>query len=393
MIKEEIIEEQENRRANELDKLLISKAMEEFESEQLNLNFKKLSLSIPKPIHLSYQSFIVKVPVIYEKTKKTKRKAKKYNLYLGVQSDPKVIVLTPEFEDYIKCISFIKDRFTLENYIHKISVKKGFKVILQSDKGVTKRDFKWYLSSGNINSTNCPFELMYRKLVIDEYESETRYYLAYFRVIHNHPLEVDISSEHSINDKDPLFIHDDLDIFKPAELRLYFKMLSKVFSREILNAPKTIFQKKREIKLKSKEDSKEYEQLKDLKLVEEIDSKIKDEVNILKQIYKDSLDEYLETEMNLLHINDLKTNLISPQISDYSVYEFDSSIRWISLPINDFEEVNKKIAKDKINQNLTKDNSKSSVSEIEINTTKYKISVNKFLNKIDEDLSEDYCLF
>ena len=365
---------------NTLDSILISKA-KEIDSKTIKYD-QNLSLIIPQPIHLSYQSYIINIQANSEKAKQSKKRMKKSNLYLGVQSENQWITITPDFEDYIQWISFVKDRFTLENHIQKLSIKKGFKVVMENDKRVVKRNFKCHLSKGNSPSTNCPFELRYRKLMIEGNETETRFYLAYYREIHNHPLDAEVQSDQTINENDSLIIYDELTWLNSWEIAKYFKMLSTIYSRNILHNSKCLNKKKRQIKQSFKDKNDDTQ---NFLISDEIDSKIIEGVRIIKQIYKDNLDEYYNQELNLISLNSLvkRSCWIAP-IKDYSKYDFDTNFSWITLPAEDKEDFKE--------EEVIFEDSKSNTSGVDISTRINNRSVKKFLNNIDHDLSEDYCL-
>ena len=386
-IKEEILEKQHEEKMSELDRYLISKAEESaVDSQNVKANKINSGLFIPNPVHLSYKSFIIKVQDDWENARKCRKEANKCKYYLGVQSDINWITMTPDFEDYIQWILYVKDRFSLENHIQKLSVKRGFKLIAVNDKGVTKRDFKCFRSEGNYQSTNCPFELRYRKLVIEGNENETRYYLAYFRAIHNHPLEIEISSEITNSDKDPLLIFDDATWLQPENVENYFEMISKIYRKEVSNLPPALRAKKRNFKFQSKFGSKQNcKSDKETFNSDEIDLKIYGAVKLLKQTYRDNLEEYFEAEYKQTVPFELISKWNSdPLIRDYSKFDFDCKYSVISLPVEENDDL--KEATFTIEQN------NSNTVDIDGSKTITISPENAFLDQIDQDQSDDYSL-
>ena len=156
-IKEEIIGDIHKRQLQTLDKKLISRAKQDAEdsdhSPEKDKTIKIGFIKMTRPTHLLYDAYTnikqVEVEVEVEpeegQAASTRPKTKKIWVpkeFLGIETKDYCIVNTHNFEDFVESTMHAKDRFSLENYVKKLAMKKGFKVYPATDKGVTKRDFK-----------------------------------------------------------------------------------------------------------------------------------------------------------------------------------------------------------------------------------------------------------
>jgi hypothetical protein len=325
--------------------------------------------------HLSLNKMVKGIS--YRKWKKEKKIAK---YFLGDDSENHWIVMTPNFEDYISWIQYAKDRFSLDNYVHKLSIKKGFKIQPMADRGVTKRDYRCHKSKGNEGSTNCPFELNFKKLVIEESDSENRFYLAYYRNLHNHPLEIE--SEQQANDKEneSMVVLEDMKWLEKDQNK-YYKMVSKIYGKKIEHSCWIEIDnlKKRELKSLIKTEKSEPPWITDL------NSKISQAVNIIKKGYFSEIEEYIEREYKRAYYAKLLGKIISPPpIPEYTKYEFCEKFAWVSLPLED-ELVDEE-------ETIVIEDEKSSRSSSELGLSKIinEQSREKFVNNIGEEFTEDY---
>ena len=386
LIKEEMIEQEQYEKNKKLDHDLVSKAEKLVLESQKSKADSIFNNFIPNPIHLSYNQFIIKKSLKSDSSRQWKKRQIKYEYFLGIEKELNTIVITPDFEDYIQWILIVKDRFSLENHIQKLSTKRGFKLIAINDKGVTKRDFKWFRSEGTSNSTNCPFELRYKKLITERNDNENRYYLAYFRSIHNHPLELDTTNEITNNDKDSYILYEDISWYLQNDTDNYYKMISKIYRKEVSYLPNNFSFKKRELKLFSKENENRIDRSdRDSRNQDEFEAKIYESIKRWNQAYINSLDEYLKEEYKLTVTYDLINKCNSDNfIKDYSEYKFDGGLTIISLPTDEKYDGNV--------HTIEIDQQNTNSFEIEISNQAENLEKNKFFENIDKDQTDDYSL-
>ncbi|CAI2360577.1 unnamed protein product [Moneuplotes crassus] len=195
------------------------------------------SSKVPRPHALPYTSFITKKLTVSQQLRASKPQSLLYTTYVGQHHNKYVLCRTPNFQDFIEVFKYIKDRYSLENYVKKISMQKGFRVIEGKEKGVTKREFRCEKAADE--EVKCPFEVRFKKLHLDEFQMEKRYYLASYRDLHNHPLDFELKKSDMRNEnKNSVEIRETLDFLDEEELPKYFELIAKLYGKEILHPKK-----------------------------------------------------------------------------------------------------------------------------------------------------------